>query len=73
MWSGLNRRRWALIAASGVAVVAASVVVVVEDDDPHPQFCTLDALIGDDGQGYIRDPDQGCQFVDEFGHVIHLD
>jgi hypothetical protein len=34
------------------------------------RFCTTDARRGPNGESYGRDPNQGCRFVDDQGHVL---
>ena len=69
MGKGLTFRRGA-VTACALALTATTAGVVAAGDEPAPQFCTADGLIGDDGEIYGRDPDQGCRFVDQFGRVL---
>jgi len=62
-------RVWLVIAAMGV-VLAAGAAVVVSRDDPEVTFCTMEGMIGTDGEIFGRSTSHGCQFVDDSGDLI---
>lgn len=63
-------RRWALPIGVIVAVVLVAGAVAIGTRDDGPTFCTAEGMIGDNGQIYGRDPNQGCEFVDENGKIV---
>ena len=58
------------MAAAVVVVVLAAIIIVMAAGDREERFCTADARRGPNGEFYVRDPDQGCKFVDRHGRVV---
>jgi hypothetical protein len=59
-----------LVIAAMVAVLAAGAAVLVSRDDPEVTFCTMEGMIGTDGEIFGRSTSHGCQFVDDSGDLI---
>lgn len=59
-----------MVIAAVVVVLAAGAAVLISKDDPEVTFCTMEGMIGTDGEIFGRSTSHGCQFVDDSGDLI---
>lgn len=62
-------RVWLVIAAV-VVVLAASAAVLMSRDEPEATFCTMEGMIGPEGEIFGRSTSHDCQFVDDRGDLV---
>jgi len=63
----------ALAAAAVVAIVGFTAWLQLTETRASAKFCTVEALVGIDGELYGRSIEHDCAFVDDDGNPIELD